>query len=119
MWLSGQQKRTARDEGGRTGTVTMCGGELAVELDGERRGLEIYGPAGYRWSPRVGQRALVIQGEGEAPCVAGVRQGDDCPDQVVIQAGSLDLQAEVSICGVPLDAYIVQKAAQVLGGGIV
>ncbi len=116
MWLSGQQKRPVQGGGGRTGAVTMSGGELAVELDGERRGLEGYGPAGYRWMPKVGQQVLVVQGKGETPCIAGVRQGDGCPDQVVIQAGSLDLQAEVLVRGVPLDVYIAAKAAELTGG---
>lgn len=116
MWLSGQQKRPVQGSEGRTGTVTMSGGELAVELDSERRGLEVYGPAGYRWTPGVGQRVLVVQGRGEAPCVAGVRQGDGRPDRVAIEAGSLDLRAEVLIRGVPLDVYIAAKAAEMLGG---
>ena len=117
MWLSGQQKRPAQESEGQTGTVTMSGGELAVELDSERRGLEVYGPAGYRWTPQVGQRALVIQGRGEIPCVAGVRQDAAAPEKVAIEAGRLDLQAEVEINGEPLDNYIARILARLLGGG--
>ena len=116
MWLSGQHKRPAEQSEGQTGIVTMSGGETAVLMDSERRGLQVYSPAGYRWTPRVGQQVLVVQGKGEAPCIAGVRQGDGCPDQVAIQAGSLDLQAEVLIRGVPLDVYIAAKAAELMGG---
>ena len=62
MWLSGQHKRPAESGEGQTGIVTISGGETAVLLDRERRGLEVYSPAGYFWTPRVGQRVLVIQG---------------------------------------------------------
>ena len=73
MWLSGQHKRPAEQSEGQTGIVTMSGGETAVLMDSERRGLQVYSPAGYRWTPRVGQRVLVIQGRGEIPCVVGAR----------------------------------------------
>ena len=116
MWLSGQQKRPAQDGGGRTGVVTMSGGGLAVQLDGERRGLEVYGPAGYRWTPETGQRVLVLQGEGEDPCVAGVRQGEDIPRTVAIVADKLELRGRVEVNGVELGSYIAQKVAELTGG---
>lgn len=116
MWLSGQQKRPAQESESRTGTVTMTGGGLAVQLDSERRGLEVYGPAGYRWTPETGQKALVIQGRGEIPCVAGVRQDAAPPKQVVIEADRLELRGRVEVNGVELDRYIAQKVAELTGG---
>lgn len=91
MWLGGQQKQPVDNGEGQIGIVTVSGGGLAVMLDSERRGLEQYSPGGYRWTPKVGQRVLVMQGKGEIPCVIGARQGGDTPDQVGIQAQTLDL----------------------------
>ncbi len=98
-------------------------------LDRERRGLEVYGPGGYRWTPEPGQRALVIQGQGEIPCVAGVRQGGGTPGHVSIGArsvsvsgqsvslqGGVDLKGSVSVNGVPLEEYIARIVAGLLGG---
>ena len=42
MWMSGQHKRPAEQGEGQTGIVTMSGGETAVLLDSERRGLQVY-----------------------------------------------------------------------------
>ena len=89
MWLSGQHKRPAESGEGQTGVITMSGVETAALLDCERRGLQIYSPAGYRWTPKVGQRVLVIQGKGEIPCVVGARQDGGVPDAVSIEAGTL------------------------------
>ena len=71
MWLSGQHKRPADQGEGQVGVITMSGGETAALLDCERRGLQVYSPAGYHWTPKVGQRVLVIQGDGEVPCIVG------------------------------------------------
>ena len=60
MWLSGQHKRPAESGEGQTGIVTISGGETAVLLDRERRGREVYSPAGYFWTPRA-----VPGGEGD------------------------------------------------------
>lgn len=139
MWLSGQQKRPADFGEGQTGIVTMSGGETAVLLDRERRGLEVYAPGGYHWTPQAGQRALVIQGRGEIPCVVGVRQGGGTPDSVGIGArslelngqsvsiestgavtvggGEVDLQGEILVNGEPLPEYIARIVAALLGGG--
>jgi len=117
VWLSGQHKRPAEYSEGQTGTVTIGGDKLAVLLDSERRGVEVYGPAGYRWTPKAGERVLVIQGKGEIPAVVGTRQGDYVPEKVAIRSDSLDLQAEVMIQGVPLDTYIMMLIASMLGGG--
>lgn len=94
MWLSGQQKQPADNGEGQTGFVTMNGSGLAVMLDSERRGLELYSPGGYHWTPMVGQRVLVIQGKGEIPCVVGTRDDSGPPDRVSIQAKALSLSGE-------------------------
>ena len=95
MWLSGQQKRPADSGEGQTGIVTMSGGEMAVMMDCERRGVQVYAPAGYRWTPKVGQRVLVIQGQGEIPCVVGARQDGDVPDQVAVTARQTTVQGDI------------------------
>ncbi|MBD5085581.1 MAG: hypothetical protein HDT33_11170 [Clostridiales bacterium] len=110
MWLSGQQKRPADEGEGQTGIVTMSGGETAVLLDRERRGLQLYSPGGYTWTPKVGQRVLVIQGRGEIPCVVGALQGS-IPDRVGIQAKSLALSGETA-------SIAVQESATVQGDEI-
>ena len=56
MWLSGQQKRPTDRGEGQTGIVTVGGDEAAVQLDSERRGLEVYAPAVYDWTPVTDQR---------------------------------------------------------------
>ena len=97
MWMGGQQKRSAAPGEGQTGTVTMSDGELAVLLESERRGVEVYAPAGYRWTPEPEQRVLVIQGRGEIPCVVGVRQGGGRPKQVTVESGRLSLKGSGSV----------------------
>ena len=136
MWLSGQQKRPSYLGEGQTGIVTVGGGEAAVMLDSERRGLEVYAPAGYQWTPEVDQRVLVIQGQGEIPCIVGVRQDSARPGSVgvsaktvdvsgqdvsvraerdaVVAGKSVDLQGQVLINGVPLEAVIARIAAAML-----
>ena len=138
MWLSGQHKRPADRGEGQTGIVTVGGGETAVQLDSERRGLEVYAPAGYRWTPEVDQRVLVIQGQGEIPCIVGVRQDSERPGSVeicantmrvsggdvsvqaeedaVVAGQSVDLRGEVLINGEPLEAVIARIVAMLLGG---
>lgn len=137
MWLSGQHKRPAESGEGQTGIVTISGGETAVLLDRERRGLEVYSPAGYFWTPRVGQRVLVIQGRGEVPCVVGARQDGGVPDRVdirgrsaalsgetvtieaetaAVQGGEVDLKSEVFVQGMPLREYIAAIVREILAG---
>ena len=138
MWLSGQQKRPADCGEGQTGIVTVGGSETAVQLDSERRGLEVYAPAGYRWTPEVDQRVLVIRGQGEIPCIVGVRQDSARPDSVeicaktmnvsgqdvsvqaeenaVVAGQSVDLQGEIFINGEPLEIVIARILAKLLGG---
>ena len=130
MWLSGQQKRPADPGEGQVGTVTVGGGDAAVLLDSERRGLQVYSPAGYHWTPQVGQRVLVIRGEGETPAIVGVHGGGQ-PKSVSISAdsvqvsgqsvsigGSVNLSGEVSIGGVSLEDYIIQVVGSLPGGGM-
>jgi hypothetical protein len=86
MWLGKQQKRAHQAGEGQVGKVTIGGEQVAVLLDSERRGLEVYSPGGYQWTPREGQKVLVIQGQGEIPCVVGLRQGETPPEQVTVEA---------------------------------
>lgn len=118
MWLSGQQKRPVDNGEGMTGIVTMSGGETAaVLLDSERRGLQVYGPGGYTWTPRVGQRVLVIQGQGEIPCVAGVRQGQKAPERVSVEGRQLALRGEtVSISA--QDSVVAEAESVRLNGQV-
>lgn len=117
MWLSGQQKRPADNGEGVTGIVTMSGGETAVLMDCERRGLQVYAPAGYRWTPKVGQRVLVIQGQGEIPCVVGARQDGSVPDRVDVEGRQVAVQGEtVSISA--RDSAIVKGDSIRLNGQV-
>lgn len=95
MWLSGQHKRPADQGEGQVGVITMSGKETAALLDCERRGLQIYSPGGYTWTPKVDSKVLVIQGRGEIPCVAGALQGSQDPDQVDIKAKELNLEGNI------------------------
>lgn len=106
MWLSGQQKRPAEQGEGQVGVITMSGGETAALLDCERRGLQVYAPGGYRWTPKVGQRVLVIQGRGEIPCVVGARQDGDVPEAVTVEARSLGLRGSSIKASAQGDAVI-------------
>ena len=116
MWLSGQQKRPALSGEAATGTVTIAGDGLAVQLESERRNLELYAPGGYHWTPRVGQRVLVLKNQGEDPCVIGVRQGEEAPEAVSVEGGTVDLKGQVLINGVPLETYIAMIVAGMMGG---
>lgn len=116
MWLGGQGKRPNSAGEGQTGIVTIAGDGLAVQLDSERRNLEVYAPGGYRWTPKVGQRVLVLKNRGEDPCVIGVKEGESAPDEVTVEAGTVDLKGQVLIDGVPLETYIAMVVAGLMGG---
>lgn len=138
MWLSGQQKQPADSGESQIGIVTIGGGEPAVMLDCERRSLPMYGPGGYTWTPRVGQRVLVIQGQGEVPCVVGTRQGQASPDRVTVsgrqttvrgsrvdvsaadkvqlEAPEINLEGQVLIRGQGLEGLITDIVLQLLAG---
>jgi len=107
LWLSGQQKHPPSHGEGQTGVVTMAGKVLAVQLDSEVRDPGLCTPGGYRWSPSVGDRVLVIKGEGERPCIVGVC-GGGIPAEAQLKAGHLDLAGEITVNGIPLDEYIRQ-----------
>lgn len=115
MWLSGQQKRPADSGEGQTGRVTIGGPRPAVQLDSERRGLAIFSPAGFRWTPRVGQRVLVIKCQDEDPCIVGAEQTQEGAEAVEIEAKRIDLQGQVFINGVPLEEYVARLMGA-LGG---
>lgn len=117
MWLSEQKKPPLRTGEGQTGVVTMAGDALAVQLEQEVRSPELYGPAGYRWTPRAGERVLVIRGEQERPCIVGVKQGG-VPVSVSIEAETVQVRGAVLINGVPLEEYVARIAAQTTGGTV-
>lgn len=112
MWLSGQHKQPAECGEGQIGVVTVSGEENAVLLDCERRGLPIYSPGGYSWTPTVNGKVLVIQGRGEIPCIVGAPQGGETPDEVSVRANSLALegkQAEIAAKDLDLKAQVYIK----------
>lgn len=115
MWLSKQQKQPARRNEGQTGVVTLSGNGLTVRLDSEVSEPEIYGPAGYGWRPKAGDRVLVIKGEGEHPCVVGTGKGT-VPPEVTLTADMIRLQGQVTVNGIALEDYIRALAKEVLGG---
>ena len=115
MWLSGQQKRPADSGEGQTGIVTMSGGEMAVMMDCERRGVQVYAPAGYRWTPKVGQRVLVIQGQGEILCVVGARQDGDVPDQVAVTARQTTVQGDIVRVAAGEDVVVEGENVRLMG----
>ena len=117
MWLSGQQKRPAEQSEGQTGRVTVGGGEAAVMLDCERRGLEVYAPAGYRWTPEADQRVLVIRGQGEIPCIAGVRQDSAQPRSVGISAKVVDVSGQNVTVQAGESANVAGQSVNLQAGG--
>ena len=112
MWLSGQQKRPADEGEGQVGIVTMSEDDTAVLLDCERRGLQVFSPGGYTWTPKVDSKVMVIQGKGEIPCIVGALQGSEEPDKVDIKAvEELALEAEKTT--VKAESDIVAEAENV------
>jgi hypothetical protein len=133
MWLGRQQKRSHQAGEGQVGKVTIGGEQVSVLLDSERRGLELYAPGGYQWTPRAGQRVLVIQGQGEIPCVVGLRQGETPPEQVTVEANGggkllldgknaavtgerIDLDGAVYISGETLEERVGRIVSALLAG---
>lgn len=102
MWLARQQKAQAVEETGEVGRVTLAEEAPAVELDGERRGLCVYAPGGYRWRPALGQKVLVLKADGD-PCVVGTPSaGGLAPGEVALDSGGgaairLDNQGRVTL----------------------
>ena len=112
MWLSKQQNQPLPPIGGQTGVVTVSGDSLSVRVDSEVSSPEVYGPAGYRWSPGAGDRVLVIKSEGEKPCVVGVRRGGT-PASVALEAEQVALNGRVTVNGIPLEELVRGLAREV------
>ena len=79
------------------GITTIGGSAAAVETRGEDRGLPVYGPGGYCWQPKAGDKVLVIKGgvTGAEQCVAAAEQGETPegmePGDVCIRSGDASL----------------------------
>ena len=76
MWLSKQTRPSVPTADADLGTTTIAGDGAGVVTRGEVRALPVYGPGGYVWLPKSGEKVLVIKGGpgGEEQCVAGARQ---------------------------------------------
>lgn len=76
MWTTERKTSAPWEEGAELGVVTIGGNPAAVETRGEVRNLPVFGPGGYVWMPRRGQRVLVLKGGpgGEEQCVAAAEQ---------------------------------------------
>ena len=81
MWTSERNRNLqVREPAAEMGTITMGGDPAGVNLGGERRWLNVYGPGGYSWRPTAGDKVLVLKtgAEGESPCILGTAQeGED------------------------------------------
>lgn len=121
MWLAKQQKREAAPVQGSVGRVTLGGEAPAVELDSERRGLEVYAPGGYRWRPAPGQKVLVLKADG-APCIAGTpAAGGLEPGEVELESAGgakvrLDNQGGVTLSGNAAAASLSVAGTLTVGG---
>lgn len=91
MWLSKREEQEKKGpDHALTGPVTLAGNEVGAWLEGERRGVQVYAPGGYHWSPRIGDQVLVLKaGErGEQPCAVGVAQSEGLsPGEILIETG--------------------------------
>lgn len=112
MWMSKQQKQVLPAGGSQTGIVTVSGDSLSVRLDSEVRSPEVYGPAGYHWTPGAGDRVLVIKGEGERPCVLGVCGGGKTA-AVALEADRVALDGQVTVNGIALEELVKRLAREV------
>ena len=115
MWLSGQHKGPIDTGEGQVGRVTIGGRRPAVQLDSERRQLEVFAPGGYRWTPHVGQRVLVMKNQGEDPAVVGAELDEAGTARVDITAADLHLHGQVYVNNIRLEQYILM----VIAGAIV
>lgn len=97
MWISRRNGTgSQRKESAQVGHVTVEGDLTGAMLDGERRGMPVYGPGGYVWRPSQGQEILVVKAgaDGEQPCVAGARGGPEmnlAPGEVYIHSGGASI----------------------------
>ena len=85
MWIgekiAGSTRAREDSTAADLGITTIGGREVAVETRGEDRGLPVYGPGGYCWQPKAGDKVLVIKGgvTGAEQCVAAAEQ-DEAPE---------------------------------------
>ena len=101
MWIGEKIAGSTRPREDSTavdlGITTIGGASAAVETRGEDRAVPVYGPGGYFWQPRAGERVLVIKGgvAGAEQCVAAAEQGeapeDLEPGDVCIRSGEASL----------------------------
>ena len=100
MWMANRNQPTLGEPAAELGQVTLDR-ETGVALAGERRGLPVCAPGGYRWTPARGDTVLVIKtGTEEAPCVAGQVQEPGEPGEVYISVAAgagIRLKADGSV----------------------
>lgn len=122
MWLSSARRTRGSSGGASVGRATLEGDPAGAYLDGERRALPVFAPGGYFWRPALGQKVLVLKGDGpgEPSCVAGVRAegGVSEPGEVLLRAGTgrtavrlrnngcLELRGTILINGILLEDLI-------------
>ena len=100
MWMAEGRTAAPREEGAELGIVTIGGNPAAVETRGEVRNLPVFGPGGYVWVPRRGQRVLVLKGGpgGEEQCLAAAEQGEVpglLPGETALRVGKASLALRV------------------------
>ena len=129
MWTSERRREfPVREAPAELGTVTLGGDPAGVVLGGERRWLPVYGPGGYSWRPTAGDKVLVRKAgaEGGAPCILGkVQQGEELKagevklsggaSSILLGQETLELEGDIRINGITLEAYIAQVLAELLG----
>jgi len=65
MWLAKKIAPAPEEQKIAAGKITVSSrGELAVEVDGELRGAELFAPGGTSWRPKPGQEVLVLKSDG-------------------------------------------------------
>lgn len=96
MWLSKREEQEKKSpDHALTGPVTLAGNEVGAWLEGERRGVAVFSPGGYHWSPQIGDQVLVLKaGEmGEQPCAVGVAQSEGLsPGEILIETGKASIR---------------------------
>ena len=119
MWTERQTRGSGETEA-EIGRVTIGGNPAAVETRGEVRDLPVYAPGGYFWTPRRGDRVLVIKGGpgGAEQCVAAMEQAGAAPEQgdvalrtdgasLVLRAdGRIELTGQLWINGQPFGGTV-------------
>lgn len=129
MWTSERNRnQPIRETVAEVGAVTLGGDSPGVSLGGERRWIQMYGPGGYSWRPKVGDEVLVLKAgtEGESPCIVGTPQqkGDLKPGEVKLSVGKssvhltqdeICMRGQVRINGRRLESIITQIVLDILG----